>query len=155
MNKTDIKKLLEEALAENESLFVTSFEIKEGNKILIEVDGDEGIPLKECIRISRHIEGNLDREIEDYSLEVTSPDIGLPLKVERQYIKNIGRTLEVKTNENLKFEGKLVHCDEEKITLEWKAREPKPIGKGKITVDKKAEIAFDEITKATVKIKFN
>ena len=118
------------------------------------IDGDKGVPLKECIRINRFIENELDREEEDYSLEVSSPDIAQPLKLIRQYNKNLGKTLKVKTETDT-FEGKLTQVNDDTIVLVWKAREPKPIGKGKITVEKKATIAFNDIKQTKVKIVFN
>ena len=153
MNQERVLKLLDEAVQENESLFVISVDFLSGNKIVVIVDGDQGIPLSECVRISRHIEHNLDREEEDFSLEVSSADISLPLQVERQYQKNIGRILKVKTAEE-QFEGTLTEVSNQKIELRWKAREPKPIGKGKVTVEKKATIAFKDIIEAKVKIIF-
>ena len=155
MNKEIVKQLVREALEENEELFLIELIFSGDNKILVEVDGDKGLTLKECMRISRHIENNLDREEEDFGLEVTSPDVANPLKVLRQYKKNIGRILAVKTTEDKKIEGTLVDADENKISLEWKAREPKPIGKGKITVQKAAEIESSNIQEAKVKIIFN
>ena len=117
------------------------------------VDGDQGVSLQEIIRISRNVEHNLDREEEDFSLEVTSPDIAEPLQVNRQYKKNINRILKVKTLEN-KFEGTLTNVTDKEIELHWKVREPKPIGKGKITVEKTAIIPFKDIQEAKVKIVF-
>ena len=134
MNQEIIKKLVGEALEENENLYLIELSFLANNKILVEVDGDTGVNLKECIRISRHVEHNLDREDEDFALEVTSVDITKPLKVQRQYVKNIDKILKVKTVDNEKFEGTLKNVDDNEITLEWKAREPKPIGKGKVTV---------------------
>jgi ribosome maturation factor RimP len=144
---------VEAALEENPSLFLIDLQLLPNSKILVEVDGDAGVALNECIRISRAVEGNLDREEEDFSLEVSSPDITKPLQVLRQYQKNIGRTLQVKTLETA-LEGTLVAVLEEAIELEWKAREPKPIGKGKRTVEKKKRIAFDAIVEAKVKLIF-
>ena len=153
MNKQIVIDLLDEALLENNSLFIVDLKFLDNNKINIIIDGDKGVNLSECIRISRYIEGNLDREEEDYSLEVSSPDIADPIKNIRQYTKNIGRILKVKT-EAKKFEGTLAAIDEQSIFLEWKAREPKPIGKGKVTVQKKATIAFEDIKETKVKILF-
>ena len=147
--------LLNEALEENTSLFLISATISVDNKIKVVVDGDEGVPLSECMRISRKIEHNLDREEEDFSLEVTTAGASEPLIMKRQYHKNIGRTLSVKLNDGTKIEGALTTVDEELINLSWKAREPKPIGKGKVTVKKEASIVFDDIKEAKVKIKFN
>ncbi len=66
MNQEKVHKLLEEAVAENKSLFVISIDFLPGNKIKVIVDGDQGVPLSECVRVSRHIEHNLDREQEDF-----------------------------------------------------------------------------------------
>ncbi|CAA0146795.1 ribosome assembly cofactor RimP [Tenacibaculum maritimum] len=154
MNQSKVKELLEEALSENESLFLIDLSFLSDNKIKVIVDGDEGVSLKECIRISRNIEHNLDREEEDFSLEVTSPDISHSLVMKRQYKKNLGRILKVKT-ENDSFEGVLAEVNENEIVLKWKAREPKPIGKGKVTVEKEQLLSYTEIKEAKVKIIFN
>lgn len=153
MNKEHVKQLVEDALSENDSLFLLSLDFLPDGKISVVIDGDAGVPLNECIRISRAVEGNLDREEEDFSLEVSSPDIAKPLQKLRQYKKNIGRTLKVKTAES-KTEGKLVEVSEDAIVLQWSAREPKPIGKGKVTVEKTATIPYDKIIEAKVKLIF-
>lgn len=148
-----VQKLLEEAFEENNSLFLIFLNISDQNHILIVIDGDNGVSVNDCIAVSRKIEHDLDEDELDFSLEVTSAGVSEPLKFSRQYKKNIGRTLEVQTNSN-KFEGELKEVDEAGILLAWKAREPKPVGKGKVTVDKEANIAFDEIVKAKVVITF-
>lgn len=153
MDQELVRTLVDEAVAENESLFLIELNFLPNNKIKVIVDGDDGISLKECVRISRHVEHNLDREEEDFALEVTSPDITQPLSVTRQYQKNIGRVLKVKTEEG-EIEGTLVEVDANGISLKWKTREPKPIGKGKVTVEKNATIAFENIKEAKVKITF-
>ena len=91
--------------------------------------------------------------------DFTSPDISsagatTPLVHHRQYKKNIGRTLKLKTVENEKYEAVLTAADTKEIVLEWKAREPKPIGKGKVTVQKMATIPYQNIEKAQVKLVF-
>ncbi|MFT5790754.1 MAG: ribosome maturation factor RimP [Saprospiraceae bacterium] len=155
MKQERVKELLSEALAENEELFLIELSFLAENKILVQVDGDKGVALNECMRISRHIEQNLDREEEDFGLEVTSPDIANPLKVKRQYQKNIGKILQIKTTTNENYEGVLTETNENQVFLEWKAREPKPIGKGKVTVVKTATIEYKNIEEAKVKIIFN
>ena len=153
MNQERVKELLQEALQENESLYLIDLQFLSDNKIKVIVDGDSGVPLSECIRISRNIEHNLDREEEDFSLEVTTPDIAQPLTVKRQYKKNINRILKVKTATE-EFEGTLTEVTEDTITLFWKIREPKPIGKGKHTVEKTKTLAYEDIKEAKVKIIF-
>jgi ribosome maturation factor RimP len=153
MDQQKVRDLVDEALALNETLFLIDLSISVNNKIQVLVDGDQGVPLSECIRISRNVEHNLDREEEDFSLEVSTPDISHPLKEKRQYIKNINRILKVTTAEE-KFEGTLVEADQDNIVLQWKTREPKPIGKGKVTVQKTATLAYKDIKEAKVKIVF-
>ncbi|QXP51559.1 ribosome assembly cofactor RimP [Cellulophaga sp. HaHa_2_1] len=153
MFKEKVLGLLEDALKENESLFLIDFTIGPANKINIILDGDAGVNLTDCIAISRSIDQNLDREEEDFSLEVASVGATTPMVMPRQYKKNIGRELEVKTLDG-KFEGILTAANDQGITLEWKAREPKPVGKGKVTVQKKQEFSFSDIQEAKVIIKF-
>ena len=153
MDQTKVKDLVNEALSLNESLYLIDLVISANNKIQITVDGDNGVPLSECIRISRSVDNNFDREEEDFSLEVSTPDISHPLKLKRQYVKNINRILKVKLDEE-EIEGTLVDADSDKIVLSWKAREPKPLGKGKVTVQKTVTIAYKDIKEAKVKIVF-
>ena len=154
MFRDSVKKLLEEGLNQREDLFLVDFDVLGDNTIKIVIDGDNGVLVEDCMFISRAIEHNLDREEQDFSLEVLSAGATSPLTNIRQYKKNIGRTLSVKTTSNEDIEGKLTEVDDEKILLEWKAREPKPIGKGKVTVKKQAELSYDTISKAQVVIKF-
>ncbi len=153
MLKAQVEELLEKALKENKKLFLVNFSITPDNIIRIVLDGDEGVNLKDCIAISRAIEHNLDREEHDFSLEVTSAGAAEPIVMARQYPKNIGRKLIVKTATD-NYEGNLTEATENSITLEWKEREPKPVGKGKVTVQKRKKIALSEIDEAKVKLKF-
>lgn len=145
--------LLKEALAKNESLFLIDFSVSSDNKVKVVLDGDKGVTVEDCMMISRAIEHNLDREAEDFSLEVTSAGAASPLQQPRQFRKNIGRKLQVDTLDE-SIEGNLTGTTENGIVLEWKAREPKPVGKGKVTVRKKREIAFSDIKEAKVILKF-
>ena len=154
MFKQKVTDLLQEVLEEESSLFLISQEIKPGNKIVIVIDGDNGVTLNDCMKVSRHIEHNLDREEEDFSLEVYSSGISEGITHIRQYKKNVGRKLEVIIENSSKVEGTLIAADDEKIKLQWKAREPKPIGKGKVTVQKEQEIPYENIVKAKVMVTF-
>jgi ribosome maturation factor RimP len=152
--KEKVTRLLEEGLQSNPLLFLVDLTISESYKITVTLDGDLGVNLQDCIDISRTIETNLDREEQDYSLEVASAGVSTPLKLVRQYKKNIGRTLKVKTGTET-IEAKLDNATEESIILSWTAREPKKIGKGKETVEHKREIPYSEIKEAIVIIIFN
>lgn len=155
MNQELVKKLIDEAIEENPMLFLVEWKISGDNHIEILVDGDEGLSIDEIVRISRHVEHNLDREEADFSLNVSSAGVGSPLVMPRQYKKNIGRTLKITRVDGGKdIEGKLISADDQSIELKWEAREPKPIGKGKHTVEKQEKIDYTEIKKAIVKITF-
>lgn len=145
--------MLEDALNENPALFLIQNKISPSNSIEIIIDGDNGVTVDDCISVSRAIEHNLDREEEDFSLSVMSAGVTEGITHVRQYKKNIGRTIMVKTNED-KIEGQLLEVTDHDIKLTWKAREPKPIGKGKVTVTKEASVAYDSIIEAKVIIKF-
>lgn len=149
-----VERLIAEALEERTDLFLVDLQITPSNQIRIAIDGDKGVSLDDCVLVSRAVEHNLDRESSDFSLEVSSVSITEPIKMQRQYNKNLGRKLRVKTLEGDKIEGNLTEIKETGIVLEWKAREPKPVGKGKHTVEKVQEINFESIKEAKAVITF-
>jgi ribosome maturation factor RimP len=149
-----IEDLLNMALEQHPNIFLVDLKISTDKSIKVVLDGDEEVNVKDCINISRAIEGALDKDEEDFSLEVASAGVGSPLKFPRQYRKNLGRKLEVISTEGMKFEGELTHVKEDAIELQWKQREPKPVGKGKVTVTKYKTLMFDEISQTKVMIKF-
>ena len=151
--KEKVSRLLEEGLLEKPTLFLIDLTITESFKIIVTLDGDNGVALQDCIDISRSIDSNLDREEHDFSLEVASAGVSSPLKHIRQYKKNVGRILQVETD-TVNIEAKLVEANNDFIVMEWEAREPKKIGKGKETVQKRQEIPYSEIKKAIVIIIF-
>ncbi|MCI4443277.1 MAG: ribosome assembly cofactor RimP [Lentimicrobium sp.] len=151
--KEKVNGLLIEGLLEKPSVFLVDLTITDSFKIIVTLDGDNGVVLQDCIDISRVIENNLDREEQDFSLEVASVGVGSPLKMVRQYKKNVGRTLIVKLATET-IEAELVEANDNFIILSWKAREPKKIGKGKETVQKRQEIPYTEIKEAIVTVTF-
>ncbi len=152
--KSKVQEVLDGVLTEHPTLFLIDLAVNDANKISIVLDGDSGVNLQDCITISRAVENNLDREEQDFSLEVASAGLSRPLQLVRQYKKNIGRNLKVKTRSDEEIEATLTAADEEIITLEWEAREPKKIGKGKETVSKKIDIAYADIKEAIVIVSF-
>ena len=149
-----VQDLLSLALEQYPNIFLVDLKISNDKSINVILDGDKEVNIKDCINISREIEFDLDRDEEDFSLEVASAGVGSPLKLPRQYRKNLGRKLEVISSDGLKFMGELTHVKEDAIELQWKQREPKPIGKGKVTVTKNKILTFDEISQTKVMIKF-
>lgn len=153
--RKEVTELLNRALDNNKSLFLIDFTITDSNQIRIILDGDHGVTVKDCIAVSREIEHNLDREEIDFSLEVASAGVSEPLVNMRQYIKNLGRKLEIKTQNGEAVEGTLTKADSKEILIQWKAREPKPIGKGKVTVQKELVLEYKDIVEAKVMVTFN
>jgi len=154
MMQDKVKELLDEALEERPSLFLIDLNISPANQIIITLDGDNGVSMQDCVEVSRAIENNLDREKYDYSLEVTTVGATTPITLKRQYPKNLGRKLKVETVDGQKIKARLESVDDEGITLKWKAREPKPIGKGNHTVQKEAVIKYSNIKEAKAVITF-
>lgn len=151
--KDKVSQLLDKAFEERKDLFLIDFSVNDANKISVTIDGDNGVTLQDCIDVSRAVEHNLDREELDFSLDVASAGVGSPLKNNRQFARNVGRTLKVKVGDEV-VEAELSAISETAITLEWQSREPKKIGKGKETVTHQREIPFGEIKEAIVTIKF-
>ena len=152
--KEKVKDLLGKALEENPELFLIDLNFSETNKISVVLDGDSGVNLQDCINVNRFLDNGLEGEEVEFSIEVASAGLSTPLILVRQYVKNIGRTLKVKTISQGDFEGTLKVADEDGATLTWSAREPKEIGKGKVTVEKTLKISYTDIKEAVVIISF-
>ena len=151
--KEKVNTVLAEALLEKPSVFLIDLIITDAFKVIVTLDGDNGVALQDCIDVSRAIENNIDREEQDFSLEVASVGVGSPLKFVRQYKKNIGRTLIVKTGSEI-IEAELVDANDDFVILSWKAREPKKLGKGKETVQKELKLPYADIKEAIVTVTF-
>ena len=151
--KEKVNTLLTEGLLEKPSIFLIDLIITDAFKVIVTLDGDNGVALQDCIDVSKFIDSNLDREEQDYSLEVASVGVGSALKLVRQYKKNIGRTLIVKTGAEI-IEAELVDANDDFVILSWKAREPKKIGKGKETVQKELKLPYADIKEAIVTVTF-
>ncbi|NQZ75200.1 MAG: ribosome maturation factor RimP [Ekhidna sp.] len=145
MVEEEIKTLVNAAIAEDESLFLVDVIVK-GNvgnqKVLIFIDGDNGLSIDQCSLVSRAV-GN---EIEDqdlmegkYTLEVSSPGLDFPISLHRQYVKNIGRNLELETIAGEKIEGELIEVTESSILVKSKSER---------------SFLLDEIKQSKVKVSF-
>lgn len=137
---------------EGTKLFITEVRIKPVNRIVVMIDGDEGVRIDDCVALSRFIESKFDREADDFELTVTSAGIGEPLKFNRQYIKNIGRTIQVELTDDQVIEGQLITADEETITIERMVKEK--INHKNIKKTDVKTIRYNEIRKAVVMVSF-
>lgn len=116
INANTVRTLAENHL-EGGTGFIVDVRVSEGNAISILLDDDEGTSIEKCISLSRHLESMLDRDAEDFSLDVSSPGLDQPLKMHRQYLKNIGRDVQLKITGAGKVEGKLTKATEEEVTI--------------------------------------
>ena len=153
MDQGKVEEIVKQAVAE-QGAFLVSFKLSDSNAIFIEADHAEGLSMKMITAISRYVEGSFDREVEDFSLEVASPGVGSPLLVKEQYVKNVGRDAKVKLEDGEELKGTITAFADDKVTLVWKKREPKPVGKGKITVEHSREIPLDEIKETRIQVSF-
>lgn len=126
---------------EGTDIFLVEILVKSGNAITVHVDRPGGISIDECVQLSRFLNESMDREVEDYSLEVSSPGLGGPFRVKQQYEKNIGRDIEVLYTDGIKVKGKLEKVGEKSIILKVKGDDE--------------EISFKEIKTAKALISFN
>ena len=154
MDLKKIQDLIETVIDDKDDIFILDYNISNENDIKVVIDGDRPVNIDDCKNVNRAIEKNLEESDIDASVQVTSPGVDEPLRVRRQYFKNIGRKLSVKTV-NETFKANLEAVTEEGVELKWKSREKKAKGKGKVTVNKNKTIAFDDIEKAIVMINFN
>jgi ribosome maturation factor RimP len=140
----------------NKGHFLVHFSVDGSNQIKVVLDTVEGIRLEQITAVSRAIERNLYEEDEEmeFQLTVTSPGVGEPLLVAEQYQQNLNRKLSILTHKGEELEGRLVAFKDQELTLEWKTREPKPVGKGKTTVTKQQKIEIDKIAQARVQVEF-
>ena len=152
--RAKVEQLVHEFLETRKDLYLVDLKISAGDDITVILDGDEGLSLQDCLDASRAVEFNLDREEHDFSLQVMSPGLSEPLKLPRQFKKNMGREIEVLLNSDEKIQGEVVAVDDEKVTVVLRYRRPKLIGKGKEDVVENKEIPYTEIKKALVVIKF-
>ena len=116
--KTRVEELIQAFLEERKDIYLVDLKISAGNDVVVILDGDESLSIQDCLDASRAIEFNLDREEVDFSLQVMSAGLSEPLKLPRQYKKNVGRELEVTTEEGEVIKGELLEADEEKIQRE-------------------------------------
>lgn len=149
----EVDKLLASYLDENQNIFLVEKKVSSGNQIEILIDSFDNISIKDCILLSRHIEFSLDREENDFSLQVASAGLSEPFKVFMQYQKYVGSEVDVFVRGGQKVFGKLIEADTSKgIKLETKRTEK--VGKKKKEVLEELHFTFDQIDKTKLVISF-
>ena len=112
INAARIKELVEERIADTE-MFIVEVSVSSANRIVIELDGMEGVTIDDCVQVSRHVESNLDRETQDFELQVSSAGIDKPLRDRRQFTKNLGRDVRLQLNDGGELKGVLLEVGEQ------------------------------------------
>lgn len=153
IEKSVVSQLVEEALASSDN-YLVDVEIRPGNQIIVEIDNDKSVCIDDCVALSRYLEERLDRNVEDYELEVGSAGITSPFKVHRQYVKNIGNEVEILTKGGVKLTGLLKEVSDNGVVVSVE-KKVKPEGaKRKITVMEDESYTFDEIKYTKYLIRF-
>lgn len=146
-----LKVYIEEAIADT-NLFIVEIKGITVKRAMILLDGDEGVKIEDCARVSRHINQRMEEDgLSEalISLEVSSPGVDFPLKFERQYPQHVGRTLAIKLLDGKELEGKLISIDAAVIAVEEKIKE-----KGKKVSLNNISLALSEIAEAKIKVTF-
>lgn len=147
-----IEKLVDTLLADQQEYFLIQVKIKPTNNVKVFIDGDNGLAIEKCVFYNRQLYKLIEEAAMypegEFSLEVSSPGLDEPLKMHRQYTKNIGREVEVVFTDGTKKDGKLLQVTEADIIIE------NTTGKGKKAVTQQVVIPFVNIKSTTVQIKF-
>lgn len=151
IDKEHIEQLIADHI-QGTDFFVVDMAIEPDNRIRVAMDGDNGIGIDDCVAISRHIESMLDRDAEDFSLEVMSA--GMELKIPRQYKKNVGRTLEITTTTGQRIKGELVQANEQAVVLAYEILVKEEGKKRKTKKTEEQAIAYKDIQSSKVIVSF-
>ncbi|WP_297329549.1 ribosome assembly cofactor RimP [uncultured Bacteroides sp.] len=144
IEKKTVCQIVDEWL-EGKDYFLVEVTISPGDKILVEIDHKEGVWIEDCVELSRYVESKLDREEEDYELEVGSAGIGQPFKVLQQYINHIDKEVEVLTKDGRKLSGVLKEVDEMHFVVAVQKKVKEEGAKRPKLVDEDLSLKYDEI----------
>lgn len=152
IEKTSIKAIVEEHLKDSD-LFLVEVKVSGRNKIMVFLDGDVGVPISRCAEISRYIESQLDRDIEDFELEVSSVGVDTPLTLPRQFKKNVGRDIVFTDAEGKKVRATLLEADETGFVAE-KETSKKKKKKQQEDEDPRQRLSYNDVSDVKVQVSF-
>ncbi|MBO5083787.1 MAG: ribosome assembly cofactor RimP [Bacteroidaceae bacterium] len=153
ISKAKVTEIVNEWLAEKE-YFLVDVSVSADNCVSVEIDHADGVWIEDCVLLSRHIEANLDRDVEDYELEVGSAGIGQPFKVLRQYINHIGKEVEVLAKDGKKYRGIMARADEAEFAVTIQVKEKPEGAKRPVLVDKEYAWRYEDVKYTKYLIKF-
>ena len=148
MDKSAIQSVIENKLGATNMYLVDLSLNKVNKKIQVLIDGDTGVTINDCVDMSRHIRSEFEEELEDYNLEVSSPGVGQPFTMNRQYLKNVGRIIEVNTADDEVVEGEILAADETGSKLQLHLN--KKGSRKKIITEEEIELHYSSIKSAKV-----
>jgi len=153
VDKHIIEQVVTDAIA-GSGIFIVDITVTPDNKVTVELDSTDGLDIETCARITRDIETAVDRDIEDYELEVGSSGLTAPFKVRAQYVKNIGNNIEVLTRDGRKMTGLLTSVGESDFTIEVTRKIKEPGAKRPSLVSEPVTLSMDNVRKACYLIDF-
>ena len=153
ISKDSIFQAVEQFLSATD-YFLVDIKVTPDNRVLVEIDSFEGVTIEFCAELNRHIESQIDREIEDYELEVGSAGLTEPFKVLKQYEKNLGNEVETLTKEGKKYNGILTEVDSTGFVLEIEKSEKPEGAKRKVIVSENLTFPYEDIKTTKYIIRF-
>lgn len=150
----ELVKQIVESFLNDKSHYLVDVSISTDNRINVEIDAFEGISVEDCIELNRHIESQIDREVEDYELEVSSAGLTSPFKVLKQYEKNIGNEVEVLTKDGRKISGILHSANADEFMLTVEKLEKQEGSKRKVLVTEEISFGYADIKYTKYIIRF-
>lgn len=153
IDKEKIQQIVTDAIAGSD-IFIVEIRVTPDNAVTVELDSTKGLDIDTCARITRAIEAGVDRDVEDYDLEVGSAGLTAPFKVPAQYTKNIGNDIEVLTRDGRKMTGLLTAVDGTDFTIEVTRKVKEPGAKRPVTVAEPVTLSMDNVKRANYLIDF-
>lgn len=144
IEKNIVKQIVEEWL-QDKDYFLVDVSVSNDNRIVVEIDHAEGVWIEDCVELSRFIEGKLDREKEDFELEVGSAGIGQPFKVHQQYVNHLGKDVEVLTLDGVKYQGELHEVNDDTFSILRTVKKKEEGAKRPRMVEELVTFRYDEI----------
>lgn len=154
MIDSNVVKNIVNAKLDGSKYFLVDVQVSKTNEINVEIDADEGVDIDFCVELSRYVEDNLDREVEDYELNVGSAGLTTPFKIKRQYEKNVGNQIEVLAADGKKHRGELVAVNDETFVVDEHVMEKREGDKRKKEYVVTNEYRYDEVKRVTCLIDF-
>lgn len=154
MIKSDlINDIVSDFIGQSE-LFIVEISVNPGNRIVVLIDSMKGVSIGECTKLSRSIEQHLDRDLEDFELEVSSPGLSNPFRVIRQYFKNIGKEVEVILKTGIKLKGKLISVENDAFSIDTQKKVRLEGKKRPEIITERLSFTFNEVKTTRLVINF-